>query len=139
MCVCVCRFSYEHSQMAVIKSWMSLSKVIKCLLTGSPLLERISLVSLPCSLNRTLCQLLGREPFYPRFPVLANPSVLPLMHLEQAQHIEVPRTDVQTSTVCRLLQQCKRLKYLDVSKCWNITQQDWSAWRTHKRVTIIWS
>lgn len=125
--------------MAIIKSWVSLSKVIKCLLTGSPLLERISLVSLPCALNRTLCQLLGRGPFYPHFPVPANPSALPLMPLVQAQHIEVPRTDVQASTVRRLLEQCKRLKYLDVSKCWNITQQDWSTWRTHKRVTIVWT
>ncbi|CAB1451243.1 unnamed protein product [Pleuronectes platessa] len=40
-------------------SWMSLRKTLKCLLIGSPLLEKLTLVSLPCPLDCVLKCVLG--------------------------------------------------------------------------------
>lgn len=128
------KFSFKQSQRP-LKTWLSLRQVIECLLAGSLLLEKLSLWSLPCDLNIILDQLLYRRG---RLPSLPGPSDSSLMPLAQALYIELPWTDVQELTVSRLMQQCKRLRYLDVSSCWGITQQDFSSWRTYKRVTVIW-
>lgn len=128
------RFSFKQSQRP-LRTWLSLRQVIECLLAGSLQLEKLSLWSLPCDLNVILDQLLYRRP---RLPSLPSPSDSPLMPLAQALYIELPWTDVQEPTISRLMQQCKRLRYLDVSNCWGITQQDLSSWRTYKRVTVVW-
>lgn len=137
LCFCfhfVCRFSFKQSQRP-LRTWLSLRQVIECLLAGSLLLEKLSLWSLPCDLNIILDQLLHRRP---RLPSLPSPPDSPLIPLGQALYVELPWTDVQESTVSRLMQQCKGLRYLDISNCWGITKQDLSSWRTYKRVTVVW-
>lgn len=128
------RFSLKQSQRPP-RTWSSLRHVIGCLLAGSVLLEKLSLWSLPCDLNNVLDQVLCRRH---RPPSLPTPSDSPLMPLAQALHIELPETDVLESTVSRLMQQCRKLQYLDVCNCWGIYKQDVSRWRRYKKVTVVW-
>lgn len=117
-------------------SWMSLRRVLKCLLIGSPLLEELSLVSLPCPLNNILMEVLrvkdlDQNPF-------ANSSELPLMPLGRVRHIEVPRTDVMMITVKGIMLRSKRLKCVDVSYCWQISQYEWSNCQMFSKVKLVW-
>uniref|UniRef100_A0A1A7WHB6 Si:ch211-214j8.12 n=1 Tax=Iconisemion striatum TaxID=60296 RepID=A0A1A7WHB6_9TELE len=120
-------FSYEHSQMKPVMSWMSLKKVLRCLLIGSPLLEKLSLVSLPCPLNRVLQDVLQS--------VNLNSPDVPLGRLER---VDLMRTDVQMITVKSLIQLNKRLKYVDVSYCWQISQLEWSELKRARKVEVVW-
>ncbi|XP_038558466.1 uncharacterized protein si:ch211-214j8.12 [Micropterus salmoides] len=136
LCSLTLKFSYEHSQMKPVISWMSLKRVLKCLLTGSPLLEKLSLVSLPCPLNCVLKDVLGvvDSDLY----LFADSTDLPPTPLGRVQHIELQRTDVKMMTVKSIMQQSKRLKYVDVSYCWQISQLDWLDCETYSKVHIVW-
>ncbi|XP_034398559.1 uncharacterized protein si:ch211-214j8.12 isoform X2 [Cyclopterus lumpus] len=136
LCSLTLNFSYEHSQMKPVMSWMSLRRVLKCLLTGSPLLEKLSLVSLPCPLNCVLQDVLhildlDQYPF-------ANSTNSPPMPLGRVQHIDLPRTDVKMITVRSLMQRSKRLNYVDVSYCWQISQLEWLNCETSSKVQVVW-
>ncbi|XP_044053943.1 uncharacterized protein si:ch211-214j8.12 [Siniperca chuatsi] len=130
------KFSYEHSQMKPVMSWMSLKRVLKCLLTGSPLLEKLSLVSLPCPLNCVLQDVLRvvDSDLY----LFADSTDLPPMPLGRVQHIELLRTDVKMMTVRSIMQRSKRLKYVDVSYCWQISQLEWLGCETFSNVQVVW-
>lgn len=123
--------------MKPIMSWMSLRRVLKRLLIGSPSLEKLSLVSLPCPLNSILQDVLHRGDVDQR--LFAYPSDLPPLPLGRVQHIELPRTDVKTMTVKSIMLRSKRLKSVDVSCCWQISQHEWLACRTFSKVEVVWS
>ncbi|XP_035811101.2 uncharacterized protein si:ch211-214j8.12 [Amphiprion ocellaris] len=127
-------FSYEHSRMKPIMSWMSLKKVLRCLLAGSPLLEKLSLVSLPCPLNCVLQDVLHVSYLLGS----ADSTVSPPMPLGRLQHVDLLRTDVIMATVKSLMQQSKRLKRVDVSYCWQISQLEWSNCKTFQKVQVVW-
>ncbi|XP_047236366.1 uncharacterized protein si:ch211-214j8.12 isoform X2 [Girardinichthys multiradiatus] len=129
-------FSYEHNQMKPLMSWMSLKEVIKCLLVGSPLLEKLSLISLPCPLNCVLQDTLRNVNFDMNFN--ADSTSLPLLPLGRIEHIDLLRTDVQMSTVKSMMQLSKRLKYVDVSYCWRISQREWLDCRRFRQVEVVW-
>ncbi|XP_068616858.1 uncharacterized protein si:ch211-214j8.12 [Brachionichthys hirsutus] len=121
------KFFYEHSQMKPVMSWMSLRGALKRLLTGSPLLEEISLVSLPCPVNSVLLDVLsaaGQSHFMP---------------LGRVRHIELPRTDVKMMTVKSIVQRSRRLEYVDVSCCWQINKAQWSDCEKLGQVEVVWS
>ncbi|XP_040010966.1 uncharacterized protein si:ch211-214j8.12 [Xiphias gladius] len=129
-------FSYIHSQMKPAMSWMSLKKGLRCLLTGSPLLEKLSLVSLPCPLNCVLRDVLriGDLDLY----LSADSTDLAPVPLGRLQHIDLLRTDVKMITVKNIMQQSKRLKFVDVSYCWQISQLDWWDCMSSSKVKVVW-
>ncbi|XP_068166683.1 uncharacterized protein si:ch211-214j8.12 [Antennarius striatus] len=129
------KFFYEHSQMKPVMSWMSLRKALRCLLIGSPLLEKISLVSLPCPVNSVLLDVLGAAGQID----FANSADCPPMPLGRVRHIELPRTDVKTLTVKSVMQRSKRIKYVDVSYCWQISMNQWLDCKTLSKVEVVWS
>ncbi|XP_054467423.1 uncharacterized protein si:ch211-214j8.12 [Anoplopoma fimbria] len=136
LCSLTLNFSYEHSQMKPVMSWMSLKKVLKCLLTGSPLLEEISLVSLPCPLNcllQDVLRVLDLEQY-----LFADPTNSPSMPLGRVKRIDLRRTDVKMITVRSVMQRSKRLKYVDVSYCWQIRQLEWLKCETSSKVQVVW-
>lgn len=129
-------FSYEHDQMKPLMSWTSLKEVIKCFLIGSPLLEKLSLISLPCPLNcviRDTLRSVNRD-----VNLSADSTGSPPPPLGRIEHLDLLRTDVQMSTVKSVMQLCKRLKYVDVSYCWQISQREWLDCRRFRQVEVVW-
>lgn len=136
LCSLTLSFSHEHSQRRPAMSLMSLTKVLKCILNGSPLLEKLSLVSLPCPLNCVLQNLLQRVDL--NMHHLADSSGLPPTPLGRVQHIDLQRTDVQIKTVTRILQRCTRLKFVDLSYCWQIHKNEWLDCQTLSKAQVVW-
>lgn len=117
-------------------SWMSLKKVLTCLLTGSPLLEKLSLVSLPCPLNCVLQDALRKVDLDLRLP--ADSKDLPPLLLGRLRHIDLPRTDVKMTTVKSIMQWSKKLKSVDVSYCWNISQLEVLVLEKISNAQVLW-
>lgn len=117
-------------------SWMSLRQMLKCLLIGSPLLEKLTLVSLPCPLNSILEDILHRG--HLNHQLLGYPLDLPLMPLGRVQYIELPRTDVTITTLKSIMLQSKRLKYVDVSHCWQIHHFEWMKCKMFSKAVVVW-
>lgn len=115
---------------------MSLQKVLQCLLMGSPLLEKVSLVSLPCRLDHVLQHVLRRGELYLCRP--ADSAEVPPMPLGRVQHLDLMRTDVTMMTLRKMMQRSKRLKFVDVSYCWAISQFEWLDCKTVSDVKIVW-
>lgn len=121
------RFSYEHSQMKpYIAECLSLKTILGCLLAHSPL-QKVSLISLPCPLNCVLDDVLQRS----------NKNQLESLPLRGLQHIDLQRTDVKMKTVKSLIIQCRRLKFVDVSYCWNICHSEVDSLR-YANVKVVW-
>ncbi|XP_076587485.1 uncharacterized protein LOC143321186 [Chaetodon auriga] len=136
LCSLTLRFSYEHSQMKPVMSWMSLRMVLKCLLAGSPLLEKLSLVSLPCPLSDVLQDVMHTEASDPHLS--ADSTGLPPIPLGRVRHIDLSRTDVTIITVKRVIQRSKTLKYVNLSYCWQISDHErWDIKRISK-AEIVW-
>ncbi|XP_070690064.1 uncharacterized protein [Pempheris klunzingeri] len=136
LCSLTFKFSYEHSQMKPIMSWMSLKRVLKCLLTGSPLLEKLTLVSLPCPLNCVLQDVLrivdvNLHPF-------ADPTDSPPMPLGRVHHVDLPRTDVKMTTVTDIMQRSRVLESVDVSYCWQISHLEWLNCKAASKIKFVW-
>lgn len=123
--------------MKPVMSWMSLKRVLKCLLTGSPLLEKLSLVSLPCPLNCLLQDILGIVDLdLLRLFALSTDS--PPSPLGRVQRVDLSRTDVKMITVKNIMQRSKRLKCVDVSYCWQISHLDWLECEAFSKVKFTW-
>lgn len=134
LCSLTLRFSYEHNQMKPDMSWMSLKRVLKCLLTGSPLLEKLLLVSLPCPLNCILQDVLHTE----NLDLHLCADSAPTRPLGRIQHIDLSRTDVKMMTLKTIMQQSRRLKCVNVSYCWQISQLEWLNCTAFSKVQVIW-
>ena len=128
------RFSYSHSQMKPAMSWMSLRKTLKCLLIGSPLLEKLTLVSLPCPLDCVLQHVLGPH----HNPRRMDSTDVPPVPLRRVQHITLQRTDVTMVTVKNITQHSKRLKLADVRYCWRINKAEWLSCMKSSEVQVVW-
>lgn len=117
-------------------SWTYLSRVIRCLLAGSPLLEKLSLVSLPCPLNCVLQEVLCTgDQDLEAFASSRNTLPVPL---GRVQHVVLSRTDVMMLTVRQIMQRSRRLRYVDVSYCWKITQREWSECERDSDAQVVW-
>ncbi|XP_035496178.2 uncharacterized protein si:ch211-214j8.12 [Scophthalmus maximus] len=136
LCSLTLNFSYSHSQMKPVMSWMSLKKGLKCLLIGCPLLEKLSLVSLPCPLNCVLQDVLHTESL--DWCLSEDSTDLPPVPLGRVQHIDLQRTDVKMITVKNIMQRSKRLKFVDVSHCWQISQGEWLTCKRCSQVQVVW-
>nr|XP_043881478.1 uncharacterized protein LOC122769203 [Solea senegalensis]XP_043881479.1 uncharacterized protein LOC122769203 [Solea senegalensis] len=139
LCSLSINFSLCHSQIMPVMSWLSLRKVLKCLLVGSPLLERLSLVSLPCPLNCLLEDLLAVDNFHVSgsvwFADLCVYANLPLRHV---RHVDLTWTDVKAVMVETLVRRCRRLKLVDVSHCWEISLDDLVTCKSLSDVKVVW-
>lgn len=135
LCTFSLNFPFDHSQTKPVVFSMCLLKVLRCLLTGSPCLEKLSLISLPCSLDFVLQRVLWSNMGVRRFANLANPSHLALRRL---QRVDLLHTDVKMNTLKRLMERSTRLHNVDVSYCWKITQLDWKNSNLSSKVNIIW-
>lgn len=123
------RFSYEHSQMKpYITECSFLKTILGCILAHSPLLQKISLISLPCPLNCVLEELLRRS----------NMNQFESLPLRCLQHLDLQRTDMKMDTVNKLITQCRRLKFVNVSYCWNISRSEWMDSARSGNVNIVW-
>ncbi|KAM9394455.1 uncharacterized protein KZ484_005502 [Pholidichthys leucotaenia] len=123
-------FSYEHIQMKPAMTWMSLMRVLKCLLAGSPLLEKLSLASLPCPLNTVLNDVLDGQ---------RDPTGSPTVPLGKVRHIDLQRTDVTVKTVKHIMERSKRLKSVDLSSCWEISHKMWQECKKSRHdVDVVW-
>lgn len=131
------KFSYDHGQLKPTMSWMSLKKTLKCLLAGSPLLETLSLVSLPCPLNCVLQDVLSMVDV--DLDLNADSTHIPPIPLRRLQHLDLQRTDVTIAIVESLTLQCKRLKFIDVSCCWQISQLDSLRCASISKAKLVWS
>ncbi|XP_058491083.1 uncharacterized protein LOC131463412 [Solea solea] len=136
LCSLTINFSHSDSQKRPPMSWLSLGKVLRCLLRGSPLLERVSLVALPCPLNYILQHLLHIRMYnLHRFGGIAD---LYPMALRRVKHIDLTRTDVKMTTVRFLKQRSRRLEFVDLSHCWEISQADVSKSKIFSDVKVVW-
>ncbi|XP_035021576.2 uncharacterized protein si:ch211-214j8.12 [Hippoglossus stenolepis] len=133
LCSLTLKFSYSHSQMKPAMSWMSLRKTLMCLLIGSPLLEKLTLVSLPCPLDCVLQRVLG-----PHLNPRMDSTDAPPVPLRRVQHITLQRTDVTMVTVKNIIQHSKRLKLVDVRYCWRINKVEWLSCMKSSEVQVVW-
>ncbi|KAL0979657.1 hypothetical protein UPYG_G00187880 [Umbra pygmaea] len=128
-------FSFDQRQIKTAMSWRSLRGVLCCLLFGSPLLERLSLVAVPCSLEPVFQRLL-RPP-----TAGAQGQTRPLQKLV---HVSLVRSDVSMETASGLMSASRRLCSLDLSGCWavsldNMRQLQRTATRRRQCITITWT
>ncbi|XP_059193250.1 uncharacterized protein si:ch211-214j8.12 isoform X2 [Centropristis striata] len=126
LCSLALNFSYDHSQVKPDMSWMSLKRVLKGLLAGSPLLEKLSLVSLPCPLDSVLQN------------VLRGCNLDLHKPLGRVRCFDLPRTDVQMTTLKSIMRWSKRLEYVDVSYCWKITWLQSLDCKAFRKVKVVW-
>ncbi|XP_074526743.1 uncharacterized protein LOC141790635 [Halichoeres trimaculatus] len=131
------KFSYDHSQLKPIMSWMSLKKVLKCLMAGSPFLETLSLVSLPCPLGCVLQDVLSMVD--EDLDLNADSTHVPPIPLKRLQHLDLQRTDINIATVESLMLHCKRLKFIDLSCCWQISRLEYLSCASISKAKLVWS
>lgn len=123
------QFSYEHSQMKpYITECSFLKTILACLLAHSPVLQKVSLISLPCPLDCVLEEVLHRS----------NRNQFESLPLRCLQHLDLQRTDIKIETVNKLTTQCRRLKFVNVSYCWNISRSEWMDSVRSGNVKIVW-
>lgn len=129
LCSLTVQFSYEHSQMKpYITECLFLKTLLGCLLAHSPLLQKVSLISLPCPLNCVLEELLQQS----------NMNHFESSPLRCLQRLDLQRTDVKMKTVKKIIIQCKRLKYVNISYCWNVCRSEWMDSVSSGNVNIVW-
>lgn len=134
-------FDYEQGQKMPVMSWPSLVGVLTCLLSGSPLLEKLTLVAVPCCLDHVFVRLLGSSREI-RLRILMRLNVAPGL-LAWLREISLAHSDVSVSTVRRLIGVCGRLRSLDLTGCWGVDRSSLLALqhrssRRRQSVTITW-
>ncbi|CAB1321647.1 unnamed protein product [Coregonus sp. 'balchen'] len=132
LCSLSLNFSFDQRQMKTVMSWRSLRGALWCLLSGSPLLERVSLVAVPCPLEPVFQKLLKRPATRPHSPPL-----------QQLCHLSLVRSDISIETALGLMTANRRLSSLDLSGCWavsldNMRQLQRTATR-RRHITITWT
>ncbi|XP_041642637.1 uncharacterized protein si:ch211-214j8.12 [Cheilinus undulatus] len=132
------QFSEEPKQIQpLIMLGSPLSKVLTNLLLGSPLLEKLSLVSLPCPLNLTLRNALDQLDSELQLHTGSVP--LTPMPFGRLQYVNLRWTDVDMTTLRSLMQRSRRLKFIDVSHCWQIGHINYLQYGIDSRVQLVWS
>ncbi|XP_071209754.1 uncharacterized protein [Salvelinus alpinus] len=133
LCSLSLNFSYDQRQMKTVMSWRSLGGALWRVLSGSPLLERVSLVAVPCPLEPVFQKLLKCPATRPHSPPL-----------QQLCHLSLVRSDVSMETASGLMSINRRLSSLDLRGCWavsldNMRQLQRTATRRQRCITITWT
>ncbi|XP_063051537.1 uncharacterized protein LOC134446163 [Engraulis encrasicolus] len=105
-------FSFDPRQKKTVMSWRSLKVALLALLRGSPLLETVTLVAVPCPLDPLFLSVLDHA------LSSRNPA---LRHLK---HLNLAHSDVSMATLSRLDVVGNGLSTLDLSGCWAVTRHD---------------
>ncbi|NP_001091661.1 uncharacterized protein isoform X1 [Danio rerio] len=129
-------FSLDERQMKPPLCWTSLKDVLWALLRGASLLQKLSLIAVPCRLDPVF-KLVLNHPAKP-LDALDNP---PLQCLRSAS---LNRSDITMDTVVHVVNTCRRLSCLDLSGCWemslsNITKLQSKTKRRRHTLQITWT
>ncbi|XP_056313766.1 uncharacterized protein si:ch211-214j8.12 [Danio aesculapii] len=129
-------FSLDERQMKPPLCWRSLKEVLWALLRGASLLQKLSLIAVPCRLDPVF-KLVLNHPAKP-LGALDNP---PLHCLRSAS---LNRSDITMDTVAHVVNTCRHLSCLDLSGCWamslsNITKLQSKTKRRRHTLQITWT
>ncbi len=106
------------------------------LLRGASLLQKLSLIAVPCRLDPVFKLVLN----HPAKPLGALDS--PPLHCLRSASLN--RSDISMETVIHIVNTCRRLSHLDLSGCWaltlsNITKLQCKAKRRRPTLQITWT
>ncbi|KAL2091967.1 hypothetical protein ACEWY4_011765 [Coilia grayii] len=129
-------FPFDPRQKRTLMWWRPLKGALWALLRGSPLLERVTLVAVPCPLDPVFRLVLD----HPAVPMNA-PQSPALQHLK---HLNLAHSDVSTETVSRLVAMCSCLSTVDLSGCRAVTCHDTkrlqsTVRRRRQKLHITWT
>lgn len=134
--ICFPSFSLDERQMKPPLCWRSLKEVLWALLRGASLLQKLSLIAVPCRLD-------------PVFKLVLNHLAKPLGALDNPplhclRSASLNRSDITMDTVVRIVNTCRRLSCLDLSGCWamslsNITKLQSKTKRRRHTLQITWT
>ncbi|XP_073696917.1 uncharacterized protein [Garra rufa] len=129
-------FSLDERQMKPALCWRSLKGVLWALLRGASLLQKLSLIAVPCRLD-------------PVFSLVLNHPAKPLGALDGPplqclRSVSLNRSDITMETVVPIVNTCRRLSHLDLSGCWaltlsNITKLQSKTKRRRHTLQITWT
>ncbi len=134
--LCPNSFSLDERQMKPALCWRSLKGVLWALLRGASLLQKLSLIAVPCRLDPVFKLVLN----HPAKPLGALDS--PPLHCLRSASLN--RSDISMETVIHIVNTCRRLSHLDLSGCWaltlsNITKLQCKAKRRRPTLQITWT
>ncbi|KAI7813592.1 hypothetical protein IRJ41_023206, partial [Triplophysa rosa] len=106
-------FFMDEQRMMPALRWRSLKGVLWALIRGASLLQKLSLIAVPCRLD-------------PVFKLVLNHLAKPLGALDSPplhclRSLGLNRSDITMETVVNLVNTCTRLSSLDLSGCWALT------------------
>ncbi|XP_051750504.1 uncharacterized protein si:ch211-214j8.12 [Ctenopharyngodon idella] len=129
-------FSLDERQIKPALCWRSLKGVLWALLRGASLLQKLSLIAVPCRLD-------------PVFKLVLNHPAKPLGALDSPplhclRSVSLNRSDITMETVVHIVNACRRLSHLDLSGCWamtlsNITKLQCKTKRRRHTLQITWT
>uniref|UniRef100_A0A671PB20 Si:ch211-214j8.12 n=1 Tax=Sinocyclocheilus anshuiensis TaxID=1608454 RepID=A0A671PB20_9TELE len=129
-------FSLDERHLKPALCWRSLKGVLWALLRGASLLQKLSLIAVPCRLD-------------PVFKLVLNHWAKPLGALDSPplhclRSASLNRSDISMETVIHIVNTCRRLSHLDLSGCWaltlsNITKLQCKAKRRRHTLQITWT
>ncbi|XP_023692411.1 uncharacterized protein [Paramormyrops kingsleyae] len=130
------KFFIDHSKKKPLMCWRSLKWVLLGLLRGSPLLEKVTLFAIPCSINSVFQMLLETHHLPP-----ATDRIPPLCQL---RYLSLAYCDVSMETATRLVTLDSCLSTLDLSGCWAVSadiieQLQWNTSRRKHSLKIVWT
>lgn len=136
LCSLTLNFSMDEQQMKPPLCWRSLKGVLWALIRGASLLQKLSLIAVPCRLDPVFKLVLN----HPAKPVGALDSP-PLQCLKS---VSLNRSDITMDTVVHIVNTCMRMTTLDLSGCWamtlaNITKLQRKAKRRRHTLQITWT
>lgn len=136
LCSLTLNFSLDERQMKPALCWRSLKGVLWALLRGASLLQKLSLIAVPCRLDPVFKLVLN----HPAKPLGALDS--PPLHCLRSASLN--RSDISMETVIHIVNTCRRLSHLDLSGCWaltlsNITKLQCKAKRRRPTLQITWT
>ncbi len=114
--ICVHSFPLDERQMKPALCWRSLKGVLWALLRGASLLQKLSLIAVPCRLDPVFKLVLN----HPAKPLRALDS--PPLHCLRSASLN--RSDISLETVIHIVNTCRPLSHLDLSGCWALTLSD---------------
>ncbi|XP_016137293.1 uncharacterized protein [Sinocyclocheilus grahami] len=129
-------FPLDERQMKPALCWRSLKGALWALLRGASLLQKLSLIAVPCRLDPVFSLVLN----HPAKPLGALDS--PPLHCLRS--VSLNRSDITMETVVHIVNTCLRLSHLDLSGCWaltlsSITKLQCNAKRRRHTLQITWT
>ncbi|XP_062308121.1 uncharacterized protein si:ch211-214j8.12 [Osmerus eperlanus] len=150
LCSLSLHFSCDQRQLRPAPSWSALRGALWRLLAGSPLLEDVCLVAVPCPLDSVFHRVLQTTRNLP----CRNPPSAAAAAISEGPHLSRPlarlrdlnlaHSDVTGMTAKRLFAACERMRSLDLTGCWHVRARDvqdiqHAATRRPQSLTVKWT